>query len=129
MSYFAKPNYLVYDEWFDYDLENNKIDVKKKIKSISNIHEFFYEQSNYRVGASENNVTQSIKLNQKEQITNNYLENSSINFSSISKKELSFFKRIYKSDLKSFFKKQIIYFLSIFSFLMVFGILVFFISS
>ena len=41
LSYFAKPNFIVYDEWFDNDFKN-KINVKnKKIKNISNIHEFF----------------------------------------------------------------------------------------
>ena len=129
MSYFAKPNFIIYDEWFDDDLEKTKFEVQnKKIKNISYIHEFFYKQSNYKVGASENNVTQSIKLNQKELITNNYLENSSFNFSSVSKKELSLFKRRLKSKIKSWFKKRIIYFLSIFCFLIIFGIAVFFIS-
>ena len=57
MSYFAKSNFIVYDEWFDDDLEKNKLDVKnKKIKNISKIHQFFYEQSNYKVDASENNL-------------------------------------------------------------------------
>ena len=54
LSYFAKPNYIVYDEWFDNYLIKTKLNVKnKKIKTISNMHEFFYEQSNYKVGASE----------------------------------------------------------------------------
>ena len=57
MSYFAKPNFIVYDEWFDDDFKKTKLDFKnKKIKTIANIHEFFYEQSNYKVGASENNL-------------------------------------------------------------------------
>ena len=57
MSYFAKPNFIVYDEWFDNDLKKTKINVNnKKITNISNIHEFFYEQSNYKFGASENNL-------------------------------------------------------------------------
>jgi len=56
LSYFAKPNFLVYDEWFDNDFKKNKLSIKnKKITNISKIHEFFYEQSNYKVGASENN--------------------------------------------------------------------------
>ena len=72
LSYFAKPNFIIYDEWFDDDLEKNKLEVKnKKIKTISNIHEFFYEQSNYKVGASENNLQLDIKLNEKK-IFNNY---------------------------------------------------------
>ena len=30
MSYFAKPNFIKYDEWFDEDLEKNKPDVLNK---------------------------------------------------------------------------------------------------
>jgi len=57
LSYYAKPNFLVYDEWFDNDLKKSKLDFKnKKITKNSKIHEFFYEQSNYKVGASENNL-------------------------------------------------------------------------
>ena len=69
MSYFAKPNFIVYDEWFDNDLKKNKLNVKnnKKIK-ISKIHEFFYVQSNYKVGASENNLQIDI-----DEIGKNYL--------------------------------------------------------
>ena len=56
LSYFAKPNFIVYDEWFDNDFEKITINEKNRRKiNISNIHEFFYEQSNYKVGASENN--------------------------------------------------------------------------
>ena len=43
LSYYAKPNFIVYDEWFDNDLKKTKLNVKnKKITNISNIHEFFY---------------------------------------------------------------------------------------
>ena len=53
LCYFAKPNFIVYDEWFYNDLKKTKLNVKnKKITNISNIHEFFYEQSNYKVGTS-----------------------------------------------------------------------------
>ncbi len=37
-----------------------------KIKTISNMHEFFYEQSNYKVGASENNLQIDIDKNREE---------------------------------------------------------------
>ena len=75
MSYFAKPKFIIYDEWFDDDLEKNKLDFKnKKIKNISNMHDFFYEQSNYKVGASENNLQLDIKVNKKELSNKNYLE-------------------------------------------------------
>ena len=64
LSYFAKPNFIVYDEWFDNDLKKTKLNVKnKKITNISKIHEFFYEQSNYKVGASENNLQIDINAN------------------------------------------------------------------
>ena len=36
-----------------------------KIKNISNMHEFFYEQTPFKVGASENNLKLYIKLNKK----------------------------------------------------------------
>ena len=77
LSYFAKPNFIIYDEWFDDNLEKTKLDLKnKKIKTFSNIHEFFYEQSNYKVGASENNLKLDIKVNKKELSNKNYLENT-----------------------------------------------------
>ena len=64
MSYFAKPNFIIYDEWFDNDLETTKLNIKnKKIKTISNIHEFYYEQSNYKVGASEINFELALLVN------------------------------------------------------------------
>ncbi len=75
MSYFGTPNFIVYDEWFDYDLKKTKLDVKnKKLKTISNIHDYFYEQSNYKVGASENNLQFEVKINEKEFFTNNYFK-------------------------------------------------------
>ena len=78
LSYFAKPNFIVYDEWFDNDFKKTKLDVKnKKITNISTIHEFFYKQSNYKVGASENKMQLLIKTNEKELITNNYLKKPS----------------------------------------------------
>ena len=37
LSYFAKPNFIVYDEWFDNDFQKNKLNVKnKKITNSSN---------------------------------------------------------------------------------------------
>ncbi|GIR04326.1 MAG: hypothetical protein CM15mP15_0650 [Prochlorococcus sp.] len=47
MSYFAEPNFIIYDEWFDDDLEKTKLDVKnKKLKNTENLHEFFM---NYQI--------------------------------------------------------------------------------
>ena len=99
MSYFAKPNFITYDEWFDDDLEKTKLEVQnKKIKNISNIHEFFYEQSNYKVGASENNMQLDKKLNKKELIIKNYLDNNSESYSSSSNKTFNLFKKLLDSS-------------------------------
>ena len=121
---------MIYDEWFDEDLEKNKLEVKnKKIKKISKIHNFYYQQSNYKVGASENNLQLDIRLNEKELITNNYLEKSLEKYPSKTQKQFSFLNKIPKSDLKLSFTKKFIFSLSIFSFLLIFGIVIFFISS
>ena len=130
MSYFAKPNFIVYDEWFDDNLEKKKLGVKnKKINTISNIHEFFYDQSNYKVGASENNLQLEFNGIEKKLITNNYLERSSEKYTSVSHKEFSLIHKNSKSKLKFSLTKKLIYSLSIFSFLLIFGFVIFFISS
>ena len=130
MSYFAKPNFIVFDEWFDDDLEKNKLDVKnKKIKNISKIHEFFYEQSNYKVGASENNLALEIKVNEKQIITNNYFKKSSEKFTSTSRKKISFINKLTKNKFKFIITKKLIYSLSIFGFVFIFGFMLFFISQ
>jgi len=130
LSYFAKPNFIIYDEWFDEDLEKNKHYFKnKKIKKISKIHDFFYEQSNYKIGASENNLQLDIKENKKELITNNYHEKSSEKYTSVKQKNFSLTHKIPKSNLKFSITKKIIYSFSIFSFLLIFGFVIFFIST
>ena len=130
MSYFAKPYFINYDEWFDEDLEKNNPDVvNKKIKSISKVHNFFYVQSNYKVGASENNLQLDIKVNEKELITNNYLKNSSEKYTSATNKKCIFINKIPKSKLKFRTTKKLIYSLFIFSFLLIFGFVIFFMSS
>ena len=97
LSYFAKPNFIVYDEWFDNDLKKNKLNVKhKKITNISKIHEFFYEKSNYKVGASENNLQIEIDENREELFNNYYFDNNSEKHDSLSKKNFSFMKRLPK---------------------------------
>ena len=77
MSYFAEPNFIIHDEWFDDDIEKTKLFVKnKKMKNTENLHEFFYELLNHKIGASENNMQLDTKANNKELFTNNYLSNN-----------------------------------------------------
>jgi len=130
LSYFAKPNFIVYDEWFDNDL--NKITTNKKnsrIKKIPNIHEFFYDQSNYKVGASENNFQIDINKYSEELFNNYYLDNNSEKYDSFSYKKFLFFRKITKNKLNFNIKNKLIYTLSIFGFVISLGLLLFFISQ
>ena len=130
LSYFAKPNFIVYDEWFDNDFKKTKLHFKnKKITNSSKIHEFFYEQSNYKVGGSENNLQIDIDENREELINNYYFENNSAKYDSLSNKKFLFFVRRAKNKLKFIIKKQIIYSLSIFGFVIILGWKLLFISQ
>ena len=133
LSYFAEPNFINYDEWFDDDLEKTRLDIKnKKIKTTENLHEFFYELSNHKIGASENNMQLDIKSNKKELITNNYLANNyldniSESYSPLPNNKFKLFKKFTKSKLKFNITKKLLYSLSILSVLLIFGFLIFFI--
>ena len=137
MSYFAEPNFIIYDEWFDDNLKKTKLDVKnKKIKTTENLHEFFYELSNHKIGASENMMQLDKKANKKELITNNYLvnntnylENISESYYPLSNKKFKLFNKFTKSKLKFNITKKLVYTLSIVSCLLIFGILIFFIFT
>jgi len=110
LSYFAKPNFIVYDEWFDNDFKKTKLDFKnKKITNSSKIHEFFYEQSNYKVGASENNLQIDIDENRDVLFNNYYVETNSEKCDSLSNKKFLLFERRAKNKLKFNIKKIIIY--------------------
>ena len=130
LSYFAKPNFIVNAEWFDNDLKKTKLKVKnQKISNISKIHEFFYEQSNYKVGASENNLQIDIDKNREELFNNYYFENNSETYDSLSNKKFLFSEKITKNKFKFSIKKKIIYSLSIFGIVIILGLLLFFISQ
>ena len=106
-----------------------KINKILKITNIQNIHEFFYEQSNYKVGASENNLQIDIDKNRKELFKNYYFENNSAKYDSLSNKKFLFFGKITKNKLNFNIKNKIIYTLSIFGFAIILGLLLFFISQ
>ena len=130
LSYFAKPNFIIYDEWFDDNLEKTKLEVKnKKIKTISNIHEFFYKQSNYKFGASENNLQLDIKVYKKELSNKNYLEKTSDKHAQLLIKKFRLFEKLTKRKLKFNLTNKIIYSLSLFGLVFILGFLLFFISK
>ena len=89
---------------------------------------FFYEQSNYKVGASENNLQIEINEYREELFNNYYLENNSEKYDLLSSKKFLFFGKITKNKLNFNIKNKIIYTLSIFGFLIILGLMLFFIS-
>ena len=112
------------------DFKKTKLYFKNnKITKSSKIHEFFYEQSNYKVGASENNLQIDIDKNREELFNNYYFENNSEKYDSLSNKKFLFFEKIAQNKLKFNLNKKFIYSLSIFGFVFFLGFLLFFISQ
>ena len=91
------------------------------------MHEFFYEQSNYKVGASENNLEFDFVMNQKELFSNNYPKKIPEKYPSLSSKNLWLFEKLLKSKPQFNMAKKIIYSLSIFGILFIFGFLILFV--
>ena len=61
-SYPAKPYVVPHDDWFNNNssyIENES--KKKRIKNISTIHEFFYRQSDVKVGGSDNLIQTNLE--------------------------------------------------------------------
>ena len=130
MTYFAKPNFIVYDKWFDNDFKKTKLDFKnKKITNIPKIHEFFYKQTNYKIGASENNLQIEIDENREKLFNNFNFENNSKKYDSLSNKKFLFLEKIAQIKLNFNIKNKIIYTISIFGFVIILGLLLFFISQ
>ena len=130
MSYFAKPYFIPYDEWFDNDLENSKINIEdKKRKDILSIHEFFYKQSNKKVGASENNLKLDIEKNSKQIFTNNSEKSFSKNYFLPNKEKYKLSHKSSKRKFKFRILNKSFSRLTIISFFVIFGLLIFFVSQ
>ena len=55
MSYFAEPNYIEYDEWFDANIDPIDLtDYSNETEFTNSIHEKFYQMSalNLTIGSS-----------------------------------------------------------------------------
>jgi len=90
---------------------------------------FFYEKFGYKVGASENNLHIGINENREELFNNYYFENNSEKYDSLLNKKFIFFEKIIKNIFKFSIKKKIFYSLSIFGFVIILGLVLFFISQ
>ena len=55
MTYYAKPNYIQYDEWFDDNIDPCELEYEKEKKFSDSVHEKFYKMSihNLIIGWSE----------------------------------------------------------------------------
>ena len=57
MSYYAEPNYIEYDEWFDANIDPiDLIDYSNEAEFTNSIHSKFYQLSamNLTIGSSNN---------------------------------------------------------------------------
>ena len=57
MSYFAQPNYIEYDEWFDMNIDPiDLIDYSNEAEFSDSVHEKFYKMAtqNITIGSSNN---------------------------------------------------------------------------
>ena len=89
----------------------------------------FYEQSNYKAGASENKLQIDIDEIRKELFNNYYFEKNSETYDASSNKKFLFFEKIPKNKFKFSIRKKIIYSLSIFRLVIILGLLLFFIAK
>ena len=55
MTYYAKPNYIQYDEWFDNNIDPCELEYEKEKKFSDSVHEKFYKMSTHNliIGGSE----------------------------------------------------------------------------
>ena len=57
MTYFADPNYIEYDEWFDENIDpRDLLDYSNENEFSDSVHEKFYRMSNLNltIGSSDN---------------------------------------------------------------------------
>ena len=55
MTYYAKPNYIQYDDWFDKNIDPIDLEYDKEKKFINSVHDKFYKMSSHNliIGGSE----------------------------------------------------------------------------
>ena len=92
-SYPAKPYEVPYDDWFNSSsskFENNS--VNKETKNIYTIHEFFYRQSDVKVGGSDNHMQTHHEKKSSMKIIISSKQNSNGTLLSKSKEKYSYSK-------------------------------------
>ena len=92
-SYPAKPYVVPQDDWFN----NNSRNFENKsrtngTKNISSIHEFFYIQSDIKVGGSDNHLKRNLEKKSSTKIILSSFKNSDESILSRIKKKYSYSK-------------------------------------
>tara|TARA_Y100000589_G_scaffold203980_1_gene192454 strand:+ start:43 stop:477 length:435 start_codon:yes stop_codon:yes gene_type:complete len=68
-SYPAKPFVIPHDDWFNNNSSNSENNSEtKERKNISTIHEFFYRQSDVKIGGSDNHIKTNMKRESSSKI-------------------------------------------------------------
>ena len=103
-SYPAKPYVVPHDDWFNNNSSNFENEPKvKEIKSKTSIHEFFYRQSQIKVGGSDILIQTTFEKKSSENITISSHQNSNKSVSTRNEKKYSYSK--IPTELKSIKKK------------------------
>tara|TARA_Y100000589_G_scaffold328642_1_gene373215 strand:+ start:3465 stop:3899 length:435 start_codon:yes stop_codon:yes gene_type:complete len=92
-SYPAKPYFIPYDDWFNNNSSNfqNKSKVKGA-KNISTIHEFFFRESDVKVGGSDNHIQTNFPNKSSKKIRISSSKNSDKSFFYKSEEKYSYSK-------------------------------------
>ena len=99
-SYPAKPYVVPHDDWFNNNSNNFENNSRTNdSKNITTIHEFFYSQSEVKVGGSDNHIETNIEKKSSKKIIISSLLNSDESFLSKSEEKYSISK--IPTELKS----------------------------
>ena len=103
-SYPAKPYVVPHDDWFNNKSNFESESKSKRIKNISTIHEFFYRQSDLKIGGSDNLMQTDLEKKSSAKIIISSLRNS--NESALSRKDEKYSYSIVPTELKSIKKRS-----------------------
>ena len=55
MTYYAKPNHIQYDDWFDKNIDPMDLEYEQEKRFTNSVHDKFYKMSNHNliIGGSE----------------------------------------------------------------------------
>ena len=104
-SYPAKPYVVPHYDWFNNNSSNFENKTRAKgMKIKTSIHEFFYRQSNEKVGGSDNVIQTILEKKSSEKIIISSHQNSNKSFSPRNEEKYSYLK--IPTELKSIKKRS-----------------------